>query len=261
MGNYNSEYEDYYNSLKKRSNIRNYAYSGNYNMGKSAKAKSNYFIRRVTKELIGVLILFIFVIVCRVISNSQTRNAYNYSKKVINQNYNYEELKEKSKDINLNKVQSRITNIIEQIGSKITGQETVQEKIKSKFILLVRGTEIVTYGCRENAATKTEKSHSGIEITVKKNTDVRASYDGRIQSCGEDGQIGKYIVIDHGDGIETKYGYLGEILVKKEDEVKKNQVIAKSRNIDKSNGTHLYFELLYMGENEDPNEYFNIIKK
>lgn len=262
MGNYNSEYEDYYSSLKKKNRIRNSPYQHNsYNAGNTGRVKGNYWIRRITRDLLGVFILFIFIIGCKLIVTPQTQTAYNYSKKVLNQNYDYGVLKEKTKSIDFTKLQDKFTNIIEQIRSRITGNETAKEKIKNEFILPVKGVEASAYGYGNDPATKEEKFHTGIDIDVKENTDILASYDGKVMDCGEDGQLGRYILIDHGDGIETKYANLKEILIKKEDAVIKSQVIAKSGNTGKSTKPHLHFELLYMGENEDPNEYFNIIKK
>ena len=43
--------------------------------------------------------------------------------------------------------------------------------------------------------------------------------------------------------------------------MKKSQIIAKSGNTGKSTGPHLHFELLYMGENRNPNDYFSTTKK
>lgn len=262
MGNYNSQYEDYYSSLKKKNRIRNSPYQNTgYNSIDIRKPKGKYLFRRITRDLIGVLILFMFIIGCKLVVTPQTQNVYNYSKGVINQNYDYGALKEKAKNIDFNKLQDKMTNIIEQIRSKITGNETAAEKIKDKFILPVKGVETSSYGYREDPITKKKEFHAGIDIDAKENTDVLAAYDGKVKECGLDGQLGNYILIDHGEGIETKYGHLNKILVKKEDAVKKSQVIAKSGNTGKSTGPHLHFELLYMGENEDPNQYFNIIKK
>lgn len=262
MGQYNSEYEDYYNSLKKKSKGR---YSPHYNNGttfsKLAKTKGNYLIRRIIRDLIGVLILFIFVIGCKVISTPKTQAVYNYSKDVLEQNYDYQGIKEKSKSFDFTKLQDKITNIIEQVRTKITGKETVKNKIKNNFVLPLEGVETSSFGYREDPISKEKKNHEGVDINAKENTDVKASFDGRIKDCGADGQLGNYIIMDHGEGIETKYGHLNEILVNKEDAVKKSQVIAKSGNTGKSTGPHLHFELLYMGENKNPEEYFNMVKK
>lgn len=262
MGNYNSQYEDYYSSLRKKSSIGNYPYHNiNYSDGDNKIFHRKYWIRRITRDLIGVLILFTFIIGCKLIVNPQTKVVYSYSKEVINRNYDYGTLKEKIKNIDYNKLQNKITNLIEQIKSKIEGNESAAQKIKNEFVLPVNGVETSAYGYREDPVTKEKKLHAGVDIDAKENTEVLASYDGKVKECGEDGQLGNYILIDHGGGIETKYAHLNKILVKKEDAVKKSQVIAKSGNTGKSTGPHLHFELLYMGENEDPDQYFNIIKK
>ncbi|MCT8978250.1 M23 family metallopeptidase [Clostridium sp. CX1] len=262
MGHYNSEYEDYYSSLKRKSGAR---YSPYYNNGtafsRRVKEKGNFWVRRLTTDLIGVLILFIIIMGCKLVVTPQTQGIYNYSKSVLNQNYDYKLLKEKSETINLSNVQEKILNGIGELRSKITGKETITDKIKKNFILPIEGTETSVFGYRTDPVTKEEKFHEGVDIDAKENTAVRASFNGKVKACGEDEQLGKYIIIDHGDGIETKYAHLNDILVKKEDAVKKSQVIAKSGNTGKSTGPHLHFELLYMGENKNPKEYFNIIKK
>ncbi|MBI6871675.1 M23 family metallopeptidase [Clostridium aciditolerans] len=262
MGNYNSEYESYYNSLKKGSKTRYFpSYNQSFNYNNIGKSKKNYWLSRIMRDLVGVLILFIIVLSCKLIVTPKTQAVYNYSKQILNQNYEYTNLKEKCKNIDIKNFQDKITNIIEEIRSKVTGTETVDNKIKNEFVLPIAGIETSPFGYREDPITKEKKFHEGVDIDVKENTEVKASYDGRIKICGEDKELGKYILIDHGNGIETKYGHLNEILVGKEDAVKKSQIIAKSGNTGKSTGPHLHFELLYMGENKNPDEYFKIAKK
>lgn len=259
MGNYNSEYESYYNSLKKGRKTR-YFPSYNRSFDNTAKPKKNYWLSRITRDLVGVLILFVVIISCKLVVTSKTQAVYNYSKQIINQSYDYTNLENKFKHIDIRMFQDKITNVIEELRSKITGKETVDNKIKSEFMLPVSGVETSSFGYREDPITKEKKFHEGVDIDVKENTEVKAAYSGRIKNCGEDEQLGKYVLIDHGDGIETKYGHLNEILVGKEDAVKKSQIIAKSGNTGKSTGPHLHFELLYMGENKNPDDYFNIAK-
>lgn len=262
MGNYNSEYESYYNSLKRNGSTRyTPSYSRNFSHNSVGKFKGNYWISRIIRDLIGMFILFIFVVGCKLVVTPKTQAVYNYSKQILNQNYDYKDLKINYNDIDLKKIQDKATNIIEQLKSKITGNETFESKIRNEFVLPVDGVETSAFGYREDPITKEKKFHEGIDIDAKINTDVKASFDGKIKACGEDKELGRYILIDHGNGIETKYGHLNLILVKKEDAVKKSQIIAQSGNTGKSTGPHLHFELLYMGENKNPGEYFNIALK
>lgn len=268
MGHYNSEYEEYYNSLKRKNKAKYNPYN-NTGWGQSntkwslssADVRGGYLLKRIIRDLVGVLILFIFVTSCRIIVTPQTQSVYNYSKAVINQSYDYKIIGEKAKKINLNNVQDKMKSVIEQLKTKVGGGEIVKNKIRNEFMMPVEGIVTSGFGYRDDPVTKEKRIHTGIDIDVKKNTEVKAAFGGRVKASGEDGELGKYIVIDHGDGIETKYGHLNEILVKKEDAVKKSQVIAKSGDTGKSTGPHLHFELLYMGENENPEEFFNITKK
>ncbi|RHW66771.1 M23 family peptidase, partial [Clostridium botulinum] len=100
-----------------------------------------------------------------------------------------------------------------------------------------------------------------IDIDAKENTEVLASFGGTVKECGEDKELGKYILLDHGQGIETKYAHLNKIKVKKGEEVKKGKDIAESGNTGKSTGAHLHFEIIYMGENKNPQDYFSNIKE
>ena len=67
-------------------------------------------------------------------------------------------------------------------------------------------------------------------------------------------------MIDNGSGIETKYGYLSVVNVKKGDNVKKAQVIGKSGSMGTPAVSSLHYEILYMGENLNPAEYVSFKK-
>ncbi|NMM64542.1 M23 family metallopeptidase [Clostridium sp. P21] len=257
MGSYNSEYENYYNSLRKKSRATYLpSYNNSFTADKKENNLENYWTRRIIRDLVGVFILFVFVIVCKAVHNTKTMSVYNYSKEVLNENYDYKVFFSRTKKLDLRKLQDDIINSIGDVRSKVTGTDSIQSKIKKQFIMPIQGTETSTFGYREDPITKKNKFHSGIDLDAKLNTDVKACYDGKVKECGEDAENGKYILIDHGNGVETKYCHLNELLVKKEDVVKKSKVIAKTGNTGKSTGPHLHFELLYMGQNENPNEYF-----
>lgn len=112
MGSYNSEYESYFNNIKRR-NVSSYPYK------KSAENKSSmsFLSRRLFTDLIGVLFLFGFVIVCKLVVTPQTKAAYEYSKKMVSENFDYKAEYNKLKDINiqdfsLDKLTDSITNWI-----------------------------------------------------------------------------------------------------------------------------------------------------
>lgn len=85
--------------------------------------------------------------------------------------------------------------------------------------------------------------HKGIDVAVPYGTDVRSAAAGTVIFSGQKGGYGHCVIISHGNGLATLYGHLSQLLVKANDVVKVNQVIAKSGNSGRSTGPHLHYEV------------------
>jgi murein DD-endopeptidase MepM/ murein hydrolase activator NlpD len=264
MGNYNSEYESYYNSMVNKKKGRNYADSKKITNGRASKGVvvsfiSNLFnkqriFRRVVQELIGGLLLFSVLIFCKSNVNTSSKIVYTYSKQVVHQNLDFKELHSgltKVKTLNLNNFQSKASDFIEKIKISLVGGLSIKEKIKANYSIPTSGKITTTF-----SSESVDKA--GIDIDTKENSDVKCSFQGKVKAIGEDNKIGKYIEVDHGDGVITKYSNLNDQLVKKDEVVKKDQVIGKSGKAGKSTGPHLHYEIIYMGTEIDPQEYINL---
>ncbi|MGQ0678567.1 MAG: M23 family metallopeptidase [Actinomycetota bacterium] len=86
-------------------------------------------------------------------------------------------------------------------------------------------------------------SHRGIDYAVEVGTQVRASGDGTVRFAGEVAEDGKFVTIDHGEGIVTTYSFLSELKVEKGRVVKQGEVIALSGagHPDDGDGPELHF--------------------
>ena len=98
-------------------------------------------------------------------------------------------------------------------------------------------------------------SHQGIDIAVPQNSYIRASGPGTVKFAGEDRIYGRYIVIDHGGGLESVYGHASRLLVSQGTKVKRLQMIALSGNTGQSTAPHLHFEIRKGGKPVDPYQY------
>lgn len=103
--------------------------------------------------------------------------------------------------------------------------------------------------------TKTGSPHPGIDIAVPQNSYIRAAGAGVVKIAGEDPVYGKYIVIDHGGGLESVYGHASRLLVSKGSKVKRSAVIALSGSTGQSTAPHLHFEIRKGGVAVDPYQY------
>lgn len=85
--------------------------------------------------------------------------------------------------------------------------------------------------------------HKGMDFAVPYGTDVRSAAIGTVIFAGQKVGYGNCVIISHGNGLATLYGHLSQILVQTNDQVKVNQVIAKSGNSGRSTGPHLHYEV------------------
>ncbi|WP_421656991.1 peptidoglycan DD-metalloendopeptidase family protein [Leptothermofonsia sp. ETS-13] len=87
--------------------------------------------------------------------------------------------------------------------------------------------------------------HGGVDLAAAPGTSVLAVGDGTIAFSGNQGTYGKLIVINHPEGLQTRYAQLGNIKVKVGQTVRKGQVIGTvgSSGRPSSTRTHLHFEV------------------
>jgi murein DD-endopeptidase MepM/ murein hydrolase activator NlpD len=76
-----------------------------------------------------------------------------------------------------------------------------------------------------------------------------------VRDAGTDDVYGNYILIDHGDGLESMYGHASRLFVRAGDRVERNEVIALSGSTGRSTAPHLHFEVRKDGEPVDPLTY------
>ncbi len=97
--------------------------------------------------------------------------------------------------------------------------------------------------------------HHGLDIAARIGTPVMAPADGTVIFSGKKGTLGNSIIIDHGNGIITRYGHLSKRLVKRGQTVKRGDLIGKVGNTGLSTGPHLHYEVRKHGVPVDPEKY------
>jgi hypothetical protein len=86
-------------------------------------------------------------------------------------------------------------------------------------------------------------THTGQDYPTPVGTPVYASLDGIVINTNPGSDYGKTVEIDHGNGYQTLYGHLSEVLVPMGAAVTKGQLIAKSGETGKVTGPHLHYEV------------------
>nr|HID58529.1 M23 family peptidase [Desulfobacterales bacterium] len=111
------------------------------------------------------------------------------------------------------------------------------------------------FGYRISPFTGLKEFHRGLDIAARPGTPVIAPADGIVSFCGNKGTYGKFMIIDHGYGIVTRYGHLKKFLVKPGWRVKRGDKIALVGNSGLSTGPHLHYEVLVDGIPVNPKKY------
>lgn len=117
------------------------------------------------------------------------------------------------------------------------------------FLMPTRGSISSRYGMRNG------RMHRGLDIAARTGTPIKAADGGKVVFAGRRGAYGNLVEIDHGNGYVTRYGHCSSINVKVGERVYKGQVIAKVGNTGRSTGSHLHFEILRNGRNQNPANY------
>ena len=86
-------------------------------------------------------------------------------------------------------------------------------------------------------------THTGQDYPCPIGTPVYASLDGIVINTNPGSDYGKTVEIDHGNGYQTLYGHLSEVVVSVGAAVTKGQLIAKSGDTGKVTGPHLHYEV------------------
>ena len=120
-----------------------------------------------------------------------------------------------------------------------------------------RGIISCGFGERTSPFSGKKEFHTGMDIASAKGTQVVASARGTVIFARYKWLIGNLIVIDHGNGIITKYGHLDKFMVKKGDVVDRGDIIGLMGNTGQSTGPHLHYEVVVNGKSENPAHYFS----
>jgi murein DD-endopeptidase MepM/ murein hydrolase activator NlpD len=109
------------------------------------------------------------------------------------------------------------------------------------------------YGVRSDPFRGGAAMHAGIDLAGPHGTPIYATADGMVTTAKwNSGGYGNLIKVDHGRGIETRYGHLAQMLVRDGQQVKRGQLIGRMGSTGRSTGNHLHYEVRIDGRAVNP---------
>jgi murein DD-endopeptidase MepM/ murein hydrolase activator NlpD len=113
------------------------------------------------------------------------------------------------------------------------------------------------FGERVDPIDGTRRRHAGVDLAAPIGTPVRSVKDGVVRFAGERGAYGNIVIVDHGDGSESRYAHCDAIDVRPGQQVRAGQDIATVGDTGRSTGPHLHFEFRVRGAAVDPSAFLD----
>ncbi|MBK7161457.1 MAG: M23 family metallopeptidase [Sphingomonadales bacterium] len=111
------------------------------------------------------------------------------------------------------------------------------------------------YGYRTDPFQGRRKNHKGLDIAGPIGTPIYATADGIIGRAQWVSGYGKYVEVEHGNAIQTRYGHLSAMNVYSGQRVRKGDIIGFMGSTGRSTGSHLHYEVRIAGEPVNPTSF------
>jgi murein DD-endopeptidase MepM/ murein hydrolase activator NlpD len=108
------------------------------------------------------------------------------------------------------------------------------------------------FGWRSDPFTGAMRYHRGIDFKAAYGEGVPAAGDGRVVEAGDNGAYGLTVLVEHPNGMKTRYAHLSAMGVGVGDRVLQGQEIGRVGQSGRATGPHLHFEVIQDGRRVDP---------
>ncbi|MFV9552407.1 M23 family metallopeptidase [Algibacter sp. PT7-4] len=113
------------------------------------------------------------------------------------------------------------------------------------------------YGMRSDPFTKVRKMHWGMDFTAPRGTPIYATGDGVVERADSNSSgYGKHIRINHGYGYTSLYAHLYKYNVRKNQKVKRGDLIGFVGSTGRSEAPHLHYEIFKDGDRINPINFY-----
>jgi len=122
----------------------------------------------------------------------------------------------------------------------------------------VQGQVTGSFGERIDPFNGEGAFHSGVDISSPVGTPIVAPADGNVVFSDSMGGYGRMIILDHGNGISTRYGHLSGFAVMAGQAVHRGDVIGFVGDSGRSTGPHLHYEVRINDTPVNPYKYLRM---
>jgi murein DD-endopeptidase MepM/ murein hydrolase activator NlpD len=116
------------------------------------------------------------------------------------------------------------------------------------------GENIVSssYGTRTNPVTGKSQMHGGIDIKGQTGDPIYSTGKGKAFIGKPNSGFGTWVIVDHGNGLQTYYGHMSDHLITNGQDVEAGTLIGRVGSTGISTGPHLHYQIMVNGQSVDP---------
>jgi hypothetical protein len=131
---------------------------------------------------------------------------------------------------------------------------TLTEENDGGFVLPFKGGLTSLFGWRRY------RPHYGTDIDLETGDQVVSAFDGMVRVAKYYQGYGNCVIVRHKNGLETVYAHLSKILVESGEVLKAGELVGLGGNTGHSFGSHLHFEIRYLGQALDTQDFIDFEK-
>lgn len=113
------------------------------------------------------------------------------------------------------------------------------------------------FGMRQHPILGVWRTHAGLDLAASYGSPIVATSDGVVSSAGWQGGYGLLVTLDHGGGLQTRYGHMSRLNVEPGQPVRKGNVIGYVGSSGLATGPHLHYEIRLNGLPINPATHLN----
>ena len=205
--------------------------------------KSKNFYKKQLNRIIICIIILAIILIFKKINTKFTNKSIEIIKDKMEYNFSIKDDGKKILDYckKVGKLPSKIMSTFKH--DDVTGQEEI-----NKYQIPLEGKVYKKFGKTEENGE--EKYNDGIDIIPENDKIVYSICDGTISKVQDKGNLGKYIIVDHGE-FKAVYGHLNQLSIDEKQKVKKGEELGSLGEKNVGNG-YLHLEIWEESQPIDP---------